>query len=350
MLVWLLLTTYFTSFSSAQVPSLNSEPQISVDCERVDSEEYISANRGNGHVHCYITNEESKRLKLEFTWTGDFNIYAWYGGNDLDSGAEIILDSDESIKVYFHLMVGKIEPTELEFNLEIVVTESEEFNGWQDCQDCEPHEYETKYKTSPWAEITSSSVLESNIPGLPVGASYSDENDVICSEDLLSDLTVDIEIGMDASTKGRESMHYRLMFYVGMYYMDSFGVPQDVKANETLSTIPINWDGTTSIRLDTNLDATGNRSDENWRVSISLVTQIFLDDYGGIESNYIIDTRAIWWSWCYIDSTVEDPDVMEINNGESSAKTLPSIGPVMSIVTILLAAMRRSESVGFDKP
>jgi hypothetical protein len=40
---------------------------------------------------------------------------------------------------------------------------------------------------------------------------------------------------------------------------------------------------------------------------------------------------------------------MEINNGESPAKTLPSIGPIMSIVTILLAAMRRSESVGFDK-
>jgi hypothetical protein len=347
--VWLLLTTYFTSFSSAQVPSLNSEPQISVDCERVDSEEYISFNRESGNVDCSITNEESKRLKFEFTWTGEFNIYAGYVGGDVDNGAEIILDSDESIKVMMLIRAEKIEPTELELNVEVVVTESEEFNGWQECQDCEPYEYETKYKTTPWAEITSSSVLESNVPGLPVGASYTDDNDVICSEDLLSDLTVDIEIGMDASTKGRESMHYRLSFDVAMWTMDSFGVPQDVNRNKTNSSIPINWEGTTSIKLDANLDATGNRSDENWRVSVGLVSQIFLDNYGGIESNYIIDSRSIWMSWCYIDSTVEDPDVMEINNGESPAKTLPSIGPIMSIVTILLAAMRRSESVGFDK-
>ena len=213
----------------------------------------------------------------------------------------------------------------------------------------EPYEYETKYKTTPWAEITSSSVLESNVPGLPVGASYTDDNDVICSEDLLSDLTIDIEIGMDASTKGRESMHYRLSFDVAMWTMDSFGVPQDVNRNKTNSSIPINWEGTTSITLDANLDATGNRSDENWRVSISLVSMIFLDNYEGIESNYIIDSRGIWWSWCDIDSTVEDPDVMETNKGESSGKSLPSIGPIMSIATILLAAMRRSESVDFDK-
>lgn len=348
-LISLLLFSYFTTYTSAQVPIPSDEPQISVDCERVDSEEYISANRGAGGVHCSITNEESKRLKLEFTWTGEFDIYAWYEGGDIVSGAEIILGSDEIIKVRMLIRVEKIEPTELELNLEVVVTESEEFNGWQECQDCEAHDYETKYKTSPWAEITSSSVSESNIPGLPVGASYSDENDVICSEDLLSDLTVDIEIGMDASVKGRESMHYRLEFDISMYYMDSFGVPQDVKRNETISSIPINWEGITSITLDANLDATGNRSDENWRVSISLVSMIFLDNYEGIESNYIIDSRGIWWSWCDIDSTVEDPDVMETNKGESSGKSLPSIGPIMSIATILLAAMRRSESVDFDK-
>ena len=90
-LILLLAISYMSTYTSAQVPIPNDEPQISVDCERVDSEEYISANRGIGHVHCSINNEESKRLKLEFTWTGEFDIYAWYEGGDIVSGAEIIL-------------------------------------------------------------------------------------------------------------------------------------------------------------------------------------------------------------------------------------------------------------------
>ena len=72
-LIFLLLCPLLNS--SAQIPSLESNPQISVDCERIDDAEYISFSSGIGYIDCSITNEESKDLKIKFSFTGNFEIY-----------------------------------------------------------------------------------------------------------------------------------------------------------------------------------------------------------------------------------------------------------------------------------
>ena len=68
------------------------------------------------------------------------------GDWDIENGDEIQIRSEDQIRAWLFVSVGKIEPTEDDFKLEIVVTESEEFNGWQECDDCELHEFELHTK------------------------------------------------------------------------------------------------------------------------------------------------------------------------------------------------------------
>ena len=89
-----------------------------------------------------FNNDESKNLKIKFSWTGIFKYASAFSDNgdwDIENGDEIQIRSGQSEPRLF-VSIGKIEPTEDDFKLEIVVTESEEFNGWQECDDCEPHE------------------------------------------------------------------------------------------------------------------------------------------------------------------------------------------------------------------
>lgn len=329
------------SDSAAQVPVLGAEPQISIDCVEYDSDEYLSYNSGFSWIDCDVTNEESKRIKVEVQWTEDFKVMTLEG---IDNRDEITLESDATLELTMMISATKMEPGELDFRIEFTVTESEEFNGWQTCDDCETHEFEVTYKLSPWAEITNVEVTDSTVPGMPAGSSYSNNRgEPICSEKLLSDLTISVDADIDASQNGRDSMHFQLNFKMQIYYLSDPGAsePEIFSEATTTESVPVDWQNTTTVSLDFNLDASGNRSDENWRVYIFLESSVYLDSYGRMKPNSVIDTQFIWVNSCQLPSSVEDIDAIAADEIEDSSSFLPSTGVFTSLVAMLVAAVSK---------
>ena len=345
-LIFLLLCPLLNS--SAQIPSLDSNPQISVDCERIDDAEYISFSSGIGYIDCSITNEESKDLKIKFSFTGNFEIYAYaYDSSneyDIENGDEILLKSDSYLESRFLLSVEKMEPTEEEFNLEIIVTESQEFNGWEECQDCEPHEFKTTYKIAPWAEIASVRLIESNIQGFPVGMTDNDESEIECNEDLLSETSINVEFEVDASSGGRDSMYLDLWFQLHLFRYTSDGVPIDGDLKEVTNSMKVDFDGTTTINATLNLDAFENRSGNEWYIALWISGNIYLDQYQNMERDSIIESKGIWFDRCELNSSIIDPD-LELLENELQIENVPSVNTFFLILTILCAVMRRNNFV-----
>jgi hypothetical protein len=329
--------------SVAQVPGLSAEPQISIDCVEYDSDEYLAYGSGFSWIDCDVTNEESKRIKVEVKWTEEFKVVTM---EDIDNRDEVTLESDATFELTMLISATKMEPGELDFRIEFTVTESEEFNGWQTCDDCETHEFEVTYKLSPWAEITNVEVTDSTVPGMPAGSSYSNNRgEPICSEELLSDLTITVEADIDASQSNRDSMYFQLNFKMQIYFLSDPGAyePEIFSEATTTESVPIDWQNTTTVSLDFNLDAVGNRSEENWRVFIVLESSVYLDSYGRMKPNSVIDTKPIWSNGCQLPFSVEDPDANAADEREDSSSSLPSTGVFTSLVAVLLAAVRRGE-------
>ena len=354
LLISLILVSFFTTYSSAQVPIPNANPQITVDCERYDNREYISYSIGSGWVKCSITNDESKNLKIKFSWTGIFEIrasaFSDNGDWDIENGDEIQIRSEDQIRAWLFVSVGKIEPTEDDFKLEIVVTESEEFNGWQECDDCEPHEFETTYKIVPWAEFTDVQLLQSNVPGLSAGLTKNDSSEDIaleCSEDILTENSISVEFSTDASAAGRNNMHIELELIIHLYQMDEYGVPRDGDRKEITISAPVNFEQPTVITTSANLDGSENRTGNDWRVSIWIGSKVYLDNYQNMPQNSVISDESLWYSWCELNNSVLDPDFIEPNGGTGGEKSggdekIPSINALFSLSAILMAALTRN--------
>ena len=350
LLVGLLLMTYFTTLSSAQVPPLSADPQITVDCDRTDSREYISYSSGGGSVDCSINNEESKNLKVKISWTGNFETTSYAYNNDdsfsIKNGDDILIKSDEQINAGFYIRVGKIEPSNEDFKLEIVVTESEEFNGWQECEDCESHEFETTYKIGPWAQITNAQLVESTIPGIPVGLfanGPAQDISLECTEDLLSETSINVEFEIDSSSAGRDSMYIDLWFELHLLSYTIHGVPIDGDLDETTNTMKMNLEGNTSIKASLNLDSFENRSEEQWYISLRIKGNIYLDQYENLEPDSIIESSYLWSYRCELNSSVMDPDLASLDDELQMVK-VPSMNTGFLILTILCAVMRRNYS------
>ena len=353
-LISLILVTFFTTYASAQVPIPNANPQITVDCDRTDGREYISYSLGSGWVQCSINNDESKNLKIKFSWTGSVAITAFAfsdsGDWDIENGDEIQIRSEDQINAWFIVRVGKIEPTEDDFKLEVVVTESEEFNGWQECDNCEPHEFETTYKIIPWAEITDVQLLQSNVPGLSAGLTKNDSSEDIaleCSEDILSENTISVEFVIDASAAGRKNMHIELELIIHLYQMDEYGVPRDGDRKEITVSAPVNFEQPTIITTSANLDGSENRTGNDWRVSIWIGSGVYLDSYQNMPPNTVISDDGLWYSWCDLNNSVLDPDFIEFNGGTGGEKVggvekIPSINALFSLSAIMMAAYMRN--------
>ena len=331
--------------SVAQVPGLSAEPQISIDCVEYGYEGYLAYGSGLSFIDCDVRNQESKRIKVEVKWTEDLEVAPF---EDIDNRDEVTLESDATFELLMMIRATKMEPGELDFRIEFTVTESEEFNGWQTCDDCETHEFEVTYKLSPWAEMTNVEVTDSTVPGMPAGSSYYDDRgEPICSEELLSDLTISVDADIDASQNGRDSMHFQLNFMMQIFYVDPVGDETEIFSEATTTeSVPVDWQNTTTVSLDFNLDAAGNRSDENWRVSIRLESSVYLDSYGRMKPNSVIDTELIWSNGCQLPSSVEDPDAIAADEKEDSSSSLPSTGVFTSLVAMLVAAVsKRSQQL-----
>ena len=337
-----LLTSFILpSFSQAQSPDF--EPQITVECSNWNQDRNtgpISYSLGSGTTDCYITNDDQRRIKFEVSWMAEkMGVFTdTYNNGEISSGDEFELASGEEFAILFILFPEKMEPGEVSFDVEVVVTATQEVSGWRDCQNCEPHEFETEYEIGPWATINRGKISESNVPGIPTGTTLDDdtritlENDLICSENILTEQNLDYTLFLESSNAGREYMYAESRIDILLH---NYNDDELIEIEQSFEG-EFDENGQVTFSASLNLEAPEERSGE-WYVRFMLSGFVSTNQ---TDLNRVLDGTTYIDTSCILDNSILDPDYEEelIQNAEevSALSLLPTL-TLLAIAAILHA-------------
>lgn len=338
----IILVSSMTLPASAQTPIL--DPQITVDCTNWQENGNlgpISWSLGKGYADCVITNDDSRKVRIEVTWSAEhMDVSAIdYGYNDVSNGQELELESNEEFGILFALFPEKMEPGEAPFEVQIVVTETEELNGWRECQNCEVHEFETEFDIGPWGYIKRGKLISSNIPGFSSGLtldadSRSDLSDeLICSEELLSHQSLSFSLELESSKGGRETMYGKFFFSLTLVNYDNI---QDKILIEESAEVEFDANGEAISNATLNLNVSSDRIGD-WYVKVKLSAFSFLESYPDISPNSILDRTVFIDSECLLDPSMVDPDT--INPTKNDPDDLTAISMFSTFIVVGVAAI-----------
>lgn len=331
----IILVSSLTLPASAQTPIL--DPEITLDCQRLGNSGPIHWP-GGGWIHCVITNDDFRTVRIEVTWSASDSFRKVsgidIGANDsnVSNGQELELESNDEFEIVFRLYVKKMEPGEAPFEVQIVATETEEINGWRDCQNCEVHESEIEFETGPWGIINRGKILSSNILGFPPGLTFQrgDTNDLICNEELLTNQSLSFSLELESSNAGRDSMFGKFIFTFTLTSPDN---PNNAIYEEAKIEFDVSGEAISNVTL--NLNVPSNRSGD-WYVNLNLRTYAYMGSYWeGLGADTLIDRE------CLLDPSMVDPDT--INPTKNDPEDLSAISMLSTFIVIGVAAIYVSD-------
>jgi hypothetical protein len=323
--------------SEAQAPGI--EPQVSVDCKNIQSwhnQGPISYSLGSGAANCIITNEDQRNIKFEVTWMAEkmdvITTVMYQPDEEVQSGDEIELASGEEFELWLYLFPEKMEPGEVSFEVEILVTATEEISGWRDCQNCEPHVFDTEYEIGPWGIIHGGLISKSNIPGIPTGTNLdlesrnTLENGLICSEDLLTQQSIEYSLFLESSTGGRDKMVARSSFE--MRFVNHEDRDDTISIEESFES-EFDSRGIAEFNATLNLNIPENRTGV-WHVEVFLSGDL----YGYGRHGYDGDFLAVS---CLLNNSILDPDSRQ--EFSEDVGDLPALSFLSTLTVLLMSAL-----------
>lgn len=330
--------------SEAQAPGI--EPQISVDCTNGQSwysKGPISYSLGTGSADCIITNDDRRNIKFEVTWMAEkmdvVTSIMYQPDVEVQSGDEIELASDEELELWFTLFPEKMEPGDVSFEVEILVTATEEISGWRDCQNCEPRVFDTEFEIGPWGIIYGGLISKSNIPGIPTGTNLdlesrnTSEKDLICSENLLTQQSIEYSLFLDSSTGERDTLYAISSFELRFVNYDE---REDWIYIEESFESTFDSRGIAEFNATLNLNIPENRTGD-WYVEVFLYAMLFTNNTAYNELNQYHQKFDYVAASCLLNNSIRDPDFRQEFSGE--VDELPALSFLSTFSVLLFSAM-----------